>query len=262
MTDFKVLPLWKSHYSIGKSILTLENSEKKPHSPVSIISLAKEAGLGELVLVEDNFSSFLEAFKNAKAAKMKLIYGIRMFVTESLADMTPASVCKRSKIIIFIRNTEGYGDLCRIWSLAASQGLFSGVSQQAKVPHIDYPTLKKLWTKNLQLAVPFYDSFLYMNTLSCGSCVPDFSSIEPVFFREDNNMPFDQFLQTRLTEYLATNKYQEIAAKSIFYENRDDFIAYLTARCINNRSTLENPDLDHLCSDDFCFEAWKEAANV
>lgn len=262
MQEYKTLACFKSHYSIGKSILTLDDSPKIENSPVSIFALAKEADLNEVVLVEDNFSGFLEAFKNAKAAKRKLIFGIRMYLTESIKDKTPEAVRKRSKIIVFIKNTEGYGDLCRIWTLAASEGLFSGRSQEAKTPHIDHPNLKKLWTKNLSLAIPFYDSFLYANTFGCGTCVPDFSSIEPVFFREDNNLPFDQILHAKLEKYLSISSYPVIDAKSIFYDAREDFIAYLTARCINNRSTLEKPDLDHMGSDEFCFESWKEANNV
>ena len=260
--EYNTLACFKSHYSLGRSILTLSDSKKEENSPVSVFALAKEAGLNEVVLVEDSFSGFLEAFKNAKAVKLKLIFGIRLFLTESIKDKTAEAVCKRSKVIVFMKNTDGYADLCRIWTLAASEGLFSGVSRETKSPHIDYANLKRLWTKNLSLAVPFYDSFLYVNTFGCGTCVPDFSSIEPVFFKEDNNLPFDQVLQSKLDNYLSTHKYQSMNAKSIYYERRDDFIAYLTARCINNRSTLEKPDLDHMGSDEFCFESWKEIAYV
>lgn len=257
-----ILPLFKSHYSVSRSILTLDSSEKIPNSPVSVFSLAKEADLKELVLVEDSFSGFLEAFKNAKAAKIKLIFGIRMSVTEDMLDKTPESIPKRSKIIVFVKNTEGYSDLCRIWSLAASIGLHSGRSQEKKSPHIDYSNLKRLWTKNLKLAIPFYDSFLYINVLTCGACVPDFSFTEPTFFREDNEIPFDQLLHAKLDKYISEAGRELVDAKSIYYENREDFVAYLTARCINNRSTLDCPDLNHMCSDNFCFEAWKEAQSV
>ena len=252
-----ILPCFKSHYSIGKSILTLDDSPKKENSPVSIFQLAKEASLDSTVLVEDNFSSFLEAYKNAKSFKTKLIYGIRMYLTESIEDKTPEAVCKRSKIIVFMANTDGYGDLCKIWSLASSAGLFSGRSQESKSAHIDYAHLKKLWTKNLKLAIPFYDSFIHMNVLDCGTCVPDFSKIKPVFFREDNNLPFDGLIQHKLDSFVAREGYECINAQSIYYENKEDYLAYLTARCINNRSTIDCPDLNHMSSDEFCFEAWK-----
>jgi DNA polymerase III alpha subunit len=258
----KVLPLFKSHYSIGKSILTLEISEKKNNSPVSIFSLAKEASLKEVVIVEDNFSGFLEAFKNAKASKLKLIYGIRMYLTESIEDKTVEAECKRSKIIIFIKNTDGYNDLCKIWSVASSKGLYSKNNNYVKMPHIDYQNIKKLWTKNLKLAIPFYDSFIHMNVLDCGTCVPDFSFAKPIFFVEDNNLPFDNFILAKLNSYVKSMNYETVETKTIYYENREDYIAYITARCINNRSTIEKPDLNHMCSDEFCFESWKEVAYV
>jgi len=262
MQDYKILPLFKTHYSIGKSILTLETSDKKENEPISVFSLAKDASLKEIFLVEDNFSGFLEAFKNAKTSNLKLIFGIRLFLTESMADKTPEAECKRSKIIIFIKNTQGYSDLCKIWSVASSEGLYSKNNNQVKMPHIDYENLKRLWTKNLKLVVPFYDSFLHMNVLDCGTCVPDFSFTEPTFFKEENNLPFDNIIRAKLNSYLKLNNYPTLEAKSIFYENREDYTAYLTARCISRRSTIEKPDLNHMCSDEFCFESWKEAAYV
>jgi DNA polymerase III alpha subunit len=262
ISDYKVLPLFKSHYSIGKSILTLDSGEKLENSPVSIFSLVKEASLKEIFLVEDNFSSFLEAFKNAKESKVKLIFGIKMYLTESILEKTPEIECKRSKVIIFMDGTQGYEDLCKIWSIAASEGMYSPRNNQSKSPHIDYQTLKKLWSSNLKLAIPFYDSFLYMNILHCGNCVPDFSFTNPIFFKEDNDLPFDHILQNKLDLFVKSNNYQMLNTKSIYYENREDYLAYLTARCINNRSTLEKPELNHMCSEEFCFESWRESAYV
>jgi DNA polymerase III alpha subunit len=46
--------------------------------------------------------------------------------------------------------------------------------------------------------------------------------------------------------------------QSIFYKLKKDFKAYLTFRCINNRSTLERPEINHMTSDEFCAESWKE----
>jgi len=43
---------------------------------------------------------------------------------------------------------------------------------------------------------------------------------------------------------------------------REDFKAYLTFRCINNRTTLNKPNLEHMCSTEFSFESWKEAESV
>ena len=55
-----MIPLFKTHFSIGKSILTLEENSKR-----SAISLAIESSSKEFVLVEDSLIGFLEARKAA-----------------------------------------------------------------------------------------------------------------------------------------------------------------------------------------------------
>ena len=61
-----VLPLFKSHYSIGRSILTLEDEPQAESYPDSIINIVKDNSLKELFLVEDNMTSFLQAYTNCK----------------------------------------------------------------------------------------------------------------------------------------------------------------------------------------------------
>ena len=46
-----------------------------------------------------------------------------------------------------------------------------------------------------------------------------------------------------------------IHSKSIYYKLKKDFLAYMTFKCINNRTTLEKPNMDHLSSNEFCWEA-------
>ena len=41
-------------------------------------------------------------------------------------------------------------------------------------------------------------------------------------------------------------------------KRKKDFKAYLTFRCINKRSTLDKPELEHMTSNEFCMESWKE----
>ena len=62
-----MIPLFKSHFSVGKSILTLAEPEKqKEDGPDSIISIALENGLKEVFLVEDSFTGFLSAFNKGQ----------------------------------------------------------------------------------------------------------------------------------------------------------------------------------------------------
>ena len=83
-----MIPLFKSHYSLGRSILTLEDKPERDGYPDSIIQIAKQNKLKEIFLVEDNMSSFLEAYTNCKNNNIKLNYGLRISVTESMADNT------------------------------------------------------------------------------------------------------------------------------------------------------------------------------
>jgi hypothetical protein len=88
--------------------------------------------------------------------------------------------------------------------------------------------------------------------------MPDYSYINPTFLIEDNKIPFDYLIENRVKNYIK-DKYETAKVKSIFYANKKDFKAYLTFRCINNRSSLDKPNLDHMCSDEFSLESWKEA---
>ena len=54
----KVLPLFKSHYSLGKSILNLSSIDNQPDESDSIFSILKENDLQELILVEDCLTGF------------------------------------------------------------------------------------------------------------------------------------------------------------------------------------------------------------
>jgi DNA polymerase III alpha subunit len=250
------LPLWKSHFSIGKSILTLAKAGETDNScPDSIFDLAESAGLKEIILVEDSISGFLEAFTNSKKSKKKLIFGLRLSVVENMEEKTEQSLDKVCKYVIFAKDTIGYETLIKVSSLAAKNGFYYE-------PKIDFKNLKDVWSEHLQLAVPFYDSFIHKNVLECGACVPDFSFTTPVFFMEDNDVPFDEILSTQVTDFCSKNKFESVKTKSIYYNLNKDFITYLTFRCINARTSLERPELPHMCSQEFSFESWKKQNQI
>ena len=45
----QVLPLFKTHYSLGRSILTLNTEDNQPDEADSVFSIAKELDLKELL---------------------------------------------------------------------------------------------------------------------------------------------------------------------------------------------------------------------
>jgi DNA polymerase-3 subunit alpha len=243
-----MIPLFKSHYSLGRSILTLEDKDEKDDYPDSIIQICKENKMKELYLVEDNMSSFLEAYSNCRKNNIKLNYGLRISVTELMSDKSEESRTKSSKIILFFKNKKGYQQLTKLYSIAAKEGFYYE-------PRLDYETISKNWTEDLILCIPFYDSFIFNNTLKNSLCVPQFDFTKPIFFIEDNDLPFDSLIKQKALSFAEKNDLKIYKAQSIFYKERKDFKAYLTFRCINNRSVLNKPNLDHMSSNEFCFES-------
>ena len=253
---YEVLPLFKSHYSIGRSILTLEEQSDtlSENRPESIINLALENKMNKVFLVDDNMSGFLQAYCNSKEAGLDLIFGIRINICSDIDQKDEDSLKKTCKYIILAKNTNGYKRLIKIFSMAAQDGFYYK-------PRIDFKTLKKFWSeKDLQIVVPFYDSFIFNNVMGYANCVPDFNFAKPIFLTEDSSLPFDTLIKEKVDSYCG-NKYQTLKARSIYYKSREDFKAYLTFRCINNRSTLNKPNFDHMGSNEFCIDSWREQNN-
>jgi DNA polymerase-3 subunit alpha len=246
------IPLFKSHYSVGKSILTLKDPEDMSQDgPMSIFQVCIDNDISRVVIVDDNMSGFLEAYTSAKKLGLDLIFGLRLNVNDDFEDKSADSLNKTSRYIIFPKNDAGFTRLVKIFSFAAKEGFYY-------TPRIDYDILSSLWEEQeLSLVVPFYDSFIFNNVFMGKNCVPQIDFTNPRFFTEQNNLPFDSLIADKVNAY-AKDKFETQNVKSIYYNNRKDFKSYLTFRCINNRSALDKPRLDHMCSDEFCFESWRE----
>ena len=247
------IPFFKSHYSIGKSILTLEEEGSSVEDgPQSIIDLCKKSKLKDLFLVDDSMSGFLQGYLNCESAGLNFRFGLRISVCENLLEKNEEQLKKTSKVLIFAKNKKGYKRLIKIYTQAAQHGFYY-------VPRTDYKSLKKLWNnKDLYLVVPFYDSFLHLNTLHGHMCMPDFSFCDPLYAVEQNDIPFNYLISKRVQEFCDQNKCLNV--KSVYYNKKEDFKSFLTFRCINNRSTLDKPNLDHMTSDEFCLESWGETS--
>ena len=254
----EVTPLFKSHYSIGKSILTLNSLGSSDESgPDSIIDICSQAKLDSFYLGDDSMTGFMEAYHNAKEAKMQLRFGLRLSICEDINFKDKSSDYLESKCILFCKNKAGYERLLDISSTASTEGFYY-------VPRIDYKSLDKFWDdKDLLYTVPFYDSFIHKNKFRMSNIIPDFSRLNPVFLLESNDLPFDDCLREHVLSY-CKDKYETKEVKSIYYKNKKDFPAYLTFRCISDsapgraKRTLAKPNFDHMCSNEFSFESWYE----
>ena len=249
---YSAVPLFKSHYSLGKSVLTLAKAgSSEPDDPSSVIDIAKKLNLSKIYLVDDSISGFLEACKSCEDAKLDFTFGLRLTVCDDINNKTAESREKEHKIIVFIKKSEGYQNLIKISTVASTNGFYY-------YPRIDCKTLRELWNnENLLLCIPFYDSYVYKNNLTYSICAPDFSFCNATYFIEDNNLPFDGILKKKVEE-MVPDKNLVVKAQSIYYENKEDFLAYLTFRCISERTTLSKPNLEHCSSNEFCAESFKE----
>jgi DNA polymerase III alpha subunit len=254
MLEYSMIPLFKSTYSIGKSILTLaEPSKTKDGGPDSIISIAIENKLDKIFLIEDSMIGFIDAHKRCQENGIQLIFGLRI---NCCNDRTNEESRKESghKIVVMAKNDEGVSKLTRIYSLA----------NQESGGYCDCEMLKNLWDDNyIKLCIPFYDSFIYMNNFIGSKCVPDFKFTKPTMFVEDNDLPFDELITEKIVKYAQQNNLKMEQAKSIYYKKRSDFEAWQTYKCLCNRSfgkqqSLSNPNLSHCGSDSFSWEAFEE----
>lgn len=230
----EVTPLFKTHASIGKSIL--QNDD--------ILEIQKENNLDKVVVVEDSFYGFRELNEKIAKTSAQLIFGIRLGVKQNLEDEL------NSKLIFFAKNDEGVKQIKNLYTRAHCGE--SGVLILAELQAQD--------TSDIKVAVPFYDSFVYQNIFHFGLCEVDLKPFDHVFFEEDNDHPFDRMISTKLQEISGSNKEP---AKSIYYHNREDIDAFQFYKSACSRSggkspNFGNPNLEHFCSAEFCWESYLE----
>lgn len=216
-----MIPLLKSDFSIGKSILTLDK----------IFSFDEK----EIVLVEDSMSGFRAAKKLSDKTGKPLRFGLRL---------ETQSTSQASKLIYFAKNAKGVDSLRRIFTKAFTKN--NGVYQFDK---------KEL--DGIQIAVPFYDSYIYRNLFYFGVHCLDLKDLDIWYFEEENGHPFD-FIISRALKKLGI---ETIKAKSIYYEKKEDFQAFCFYKAVCGRKTgravtWEKPNLEHFCSDEFCHQEY------
>ena len=258
-----VLPLFTSNHSLGRSILSLSKKDTQlTNGPDSIIDLCLDHEVDNFHLVDNTMGGFLEAYTNTKDENLTFQFGLKINLTRSRLEKSEASLKASSRYIIFAKNEEGYRRLVKIYSDAAVLGSYY------RAPYSDFNVLREFWDdSSLQLVVPFYDSFIFKNTLEGGECMPEFDFTEPVFFIEENELFFDSIVRKRV-ESFCKGKYEIKEAKSIFYKERQDFKSYLTTRCLNARAngqksaSLNKPNIEHLSSNEFSFESWAEKVGI
>jgi len=243
-----MIPLFVSDYSIGRSILKITPpKELVEGGPSYILDLALEAGLDEVFLVEDSMIGFLESHKTFSKAGIKLRFGVRFNMCN---DVTKENQKNSSyKIIVFARNDDGCRTLYNLFSLAhVNNG-----------GYLDPFLLDRNFNDDLLIAHPFYDSFIFHNTMYFKNCVYFPVSCEEHYFVEDNGLPFDPIIKSKLPD-------PKVNTKTILYHYREDAEACQVYRIACNRGfgrprTLSAPNIEHFGSREFCFQSYMEKAH-
>ena len=151
-------PIFTSHFSIGKSILTLQHPDKETSDGSdSIFSIAKKNNLKDLFLVEESMTGFFEAFRISKELGINLHFGYKFVCCNS-----DANVKSNHKLIAFAKNDDGCKALNKLYS-------FINTSQKGAISNDD---LIAQWSDDLMLVVPFYDSFIFNNQMIMGMQLP------------------------------------------------------------------------------------------
>ena len=243
-----MIPIFTSHYS-RKSLLTfLEPEKAEKETKQSLFTLCKKHEIKNPVVVEDYMTGFMELFQNAKKLDIFPRFGLTFKFNNSTDE---ACADNWHKVIVFLKNTDGYKDLVKFHNQVH-------IHQAG----IIYPeNLKTLWTKNMILFIPHYDAWHSRNAMYDVNCIPDFAGLDTHYFRQSNNLPFDNLISSRIPADAASIT----DCKSIFYEKREDFKYWQTYICALNfnhkgkNRSIESPAFSHCHSDDFCFESYLES---
>lgn len=243
-----MIPIFRSNYSLT-SILTLDKVISKDQRPInradSIFDICEDIGHKDVFIADNNLSGLVEAYESAEASNMNLRYGFRVNVCNDINDKSEQSQKTQGKLIIFARK-DNFKQLIKLHNIATTIGFYNGIAR------LDYKTLQKNWNKNLLMVIPFYDSYLFNNLIYGYECIPDIDFAIPYITLENNDLPFDNLVKNQIQSSV---KYDQISSKTIYYKNRSDFNAYLTYRCILNRTTFQKPEIAHFGSSEFCIES-------
>lgn len=242
-----ILPIISTHFSLGKSILTLDKPEEQiaNNIPTSIFSIAKAHDLKELYVVDNSMSGFLQLIKQAKLSEVNVRFGLKLVVCENLEDKSEESFKTEHKIIVWLKSGLGYPALCKLATKAQTDGFYY-------IPRIDSHWLDELLTNDLSISIPFYDSFLFNNLMYFNTCIFNYEKYKPTFFRERSELPFDYIIQNALEAL----KVPIQDTRTVYYYKKEDFKTYMTLKCISKRKILDMPNFDHLSSDCFSFEEY------
>ena len=253
-----ILPIFSTHASLGSAILTSEyadgdkdRDELKDTAPISVITIAKRYDVKNTFICDSSISLFIQCYENFKKIGRNFTWGLRLNICNDANQKTEESIKTESKVIIWMNNSDAYKDIIKIYTKAHTKDNYY-------IPRTDWPSLNKLWTKNLSLSIPFYGGFFHRNMLMGYCSLPEFGSIEPSFQINKMGLPFDDILENYIVPYAKDNRFEIINTHPVYYYKKKDFDAMTVFKCINKRNKFDCPNIDYWSSDNFCYESYLE----
>lgn len=245
-----LIPVFYDHSSY-KSLLTYwGDKDLVPNGPRSITNLCKDNGVKQFVSISNTFASYPEVYKGAKKADLSMIFGIELWMCDNAKIHDENSLINEHKIFVLMKNSQGYQDLINLYT-----NLNIDKENFYYKPRFDWEQLKKSWTDNMVIWLPFFDSFIARNALKHkASIVPDFPCVPAICREQESEHPHENIINYHLDIFNKNKDYVELKTKTIFYEKRSDMFAHITYRCMKNRSNMDKPELDEMCSPAFSFE--------
>ena len=132
-----VIPLFKSTFSIGRSLLRVED----------LVDIAQSGEVKKMILVEDNFYGFRVINKAFLEIEMPMIFGVRLPVVQSNLSE------KSSKLIFFPKNNKGVRVVRGLYTKC-----FTSEGECLNLSDINAGELDEV-----SIGVPFYDSYIFNN---------------------------------------------------------------------------------------------------
>ena len=249
-----IIPIFYDDSSLKAINVWWEEKEAEDGGPPLIVKMAKEAKLTEIYFVSTNFYSFREALKRCEDNNIKLIFGLQILVTEDSKDQSDLSSQKESKVIIWLKNSQAYYDIIKLYS-----AVYTDSTNKYYHFRTDWKTIKKYWTDNMILCLPYFDSIIHNSLLKYAPAVICDFPCKPLVMKEINSgLPYSLLLDDETDRFAKEHELEVIKIKTIYYEKYTDVSAYMVYKMIDAKTTWDKPEKEFLCSNRFCFEDWKE----
>lgn len=247
-----ILSIFSSNFSIGESLLTIDE-KSSPEGSDSLLDITQELGLKQIVVVDSTMIGFKKLHTAFSKLGIQLIFGVKFSAANNRFDEPILRETSHHRVIVFAKNDAGCKELVKLYSEAHTKS--DGF--------LDYSLLKERWSENLDLAFPFYNSFIHKNNFYGKQCLPEYSFTRPTFFVGDHGLPYDDILRTKTLDYATNHGLNVQEAHFIYYKNRADMPSFVTYSILTHRKagrpqTLDRPELEGMGSAEFCLEAFLE----